>query len=46
MCIRSVGGGVQQREQELYEELGELARFVERAIEAISGGGRGNIAAR
>ncbi len=27
---------MQQREQKLYEELGELARFVERAMKAIS----------
>ncbi|NJN69398.1 MAG: hypothetical protein HC801_03255 [Nitrospira sp.] len=36
MFIRSAGGNVQQREQKLYEELGELVRFVERAKKAIS----------
>ncbi|MBK9305828.1 MAG: protein phosphatase CheZ [Nitrospira sp.] len=36
MGSRSAGGNVQQREQKLYEELGELARFVERAMKAIS----------
>jgi chemotaxis protein CheZ len=34
--IRRAGGSVQQREQKLYEELGELARFVEQAMKAIS----------
>jgi len=34
--IRKAGGSVQQREQKLYEELGELARFVEQAMKAIS----------
>lgn len=36
MGVRTVGGSVQQREQKLYEELGELARFVERAMKTIS----------
>ncbi|MGE0468457.1 MAG: protein phosphatase CheZ [Nitrospira sp.] len=30
------GWSVQQREQKLYEEIGELARFVEQAMKAIS----------
>jgi chemotaxis protein CheZ len=39
--VRTAGGSVQQTEQKLYEELGELARYVERAMKTILQAGPG-----